>query len=323
MMSAPYLLLAVVVTMSAFFVTLTMASAVLAGLADRLTRAVAGYSPFAQSRALFAALAFPSVLAVGVASVGVLLPFLIFEPTDTAESVPFSLSVLAFAGAAMLSTLAWRLVRSWRATAALKRAWMSRARRVSDAAGLEVFAIDEAFPVVAVVGIRWPALFVSERVLESCSRDEVTAMIAHERAHVRTRDNLRRLVLDACADFVPASRRVLLTQAWRDAIENAADSAAVERGETNATDLASALVSIGRLAQNCGHAPLVSSAFYSGSALESRVRRLVQPGGATELVTRSSLAKSIVGVSAFVILAMLTASPLVHEGIEALIEHLP
>ena len=39
-MSAPYLLLAVVVTMSAFFVTLTMASAVLAGLADRLTRAV-------------------------------------------------------------------------------------------------------------------------------------------------------------------------------------------------------------------------------------------------------------------------------------------
>ena len=112
MMSAPYLLLAVVVTMSAFFVTLTMASAVLAGLADRLTRAVAGYSPFAQSRALFAALAFPSVLAVGVASVGVLLPFLIFEPTDTAESVPFSLSVLAFAGAAMLSTLAWRLVRS-------------------------------------------------------------------------------------------------------------------------------------------------------------------------------------------------------------------
>ena len=322
-MSAAYLLLAVVVTMSAFFVTLTIASAVLAGLADRLTRAVAGQSPFAQSRALFAALAFPSALAASVASIGVLLPFVIFEPIETAERAPLSLSVLAFAGAVMLLAIVWRLLRSWRATAALKRAWMSRARRVGGDAGLEVFAIDEVFPVVAVVGIRRPALFVSERVLESCSHDEVTAMMAHERAHVRTRDNLRRLVLDACADFVPASRRVLLTQAWRDAIENAADSAATDRGETNATDLASALVSIGRLAQNCGRAPLVSSAFYSGSTLESRVRRLVQPGGATELVTRSSLAKSIVGVSAVVILAMLAASPLVHEGIEALIQHLP
>src|SRR6186713_2003584 len=108
-MSAPYLLLAVVVTMSAFFVTLTMASVVLAGLADRLTRAVAGQSPFAQSRALFATLAFPSALAASVASIGVLLPFVIFEPIETAERAPFSLSVLAFAGAAMLSTLAWRL----------------------------------------------------------------------------------------------------------------------------------------------------------------------------------------------------------------------
>ena len=291
-MSAPYVILAVVVTMSAFFVTLTIASAVLSGLADRLTRAVAGYHPVVQSRALFAALAFPSSMAVGVASVGVLLPFLIFEPTDTAESVPISLFVLAFAGAAMLSTIAWRFVRSWRATAALKRDWMSRARRVGVDAGLEVFAIDEVFPVVAVVGIRRPALFVSEKVLESCSRDEVAAMMAHERAHVRTHDNLRRLVLEACADLVPASRRVALTQAWRDATENAADSAAAERGEAKATDLVSALVSIGRLAQNGGQTAFVSSAFYSESGLESRVRRLVQRGGATELVTRSSLAPS-------------------------------
>src|SRR5262245_25133883 len=160
-MSAPYLILAVVVTMSAFFVTLTIASAVLSGLADRLTRAVAGHSPFAQSRVLFAALAFPFALAVGVAAVGVLLPFVIFEPTDTTENVPISLFVLAVAGAAMWSTIAWRLVRSWRATAALKRAWMSRVRRLHDDAGLEVFAIDEVFPVVAVVGIRRPALFVA------------------------------------------------------------------------------------------------------------------------------------------------------------------
>ena len=322
-MSAPYLVLAVVVTMSAFFVTLTIASAVLSGLADRLTRAAAGLSPLAQSRVLFAALAFPFALALSVAAVGVLLPFVVFEPTDTAESVPISLFVLAFAGAAMLSTIAWRLVRSWRATAALMRAWMSRARRLNDDAGLEVFAIDEGFPVVAVVGIRRPSLFVSERVLESCSRDEVAAMMAHERAHVRTHDNLRRLVLEARADFVPASRRVALIQAWRDATENAADSAAAERGETNATDLAAALVSIGRLAHNADQTRLVSSAFYSESGLASRVRRLVQRGGATELVTRSSLAPSIVGVSAAAILALLAAAPFIYEGTEVLVKHLP
>ena len=321
-MSAMYLVLAAVVTMSAFFVTLTMASAVLGGLTRRLTRTVAAYSPESQSRALFAALAFPSALALGVASLGVLLPFVIFEPMDTDERAPVSLSVLAIAGTGMLVTFVSRLVRSWRATVALRRAWMARARRLGDDAGLAVYGIEEPFPIVAVVGIRRPALFVSETVLESCSRDEVDAMMAHERAHVRTRDNLRRLVLDACADFVPTSRRRELSRAWQDATEKAADSAAAERGETSVTDLASALVSIGRLAQSGTLVPTISSAFYSGSGLESRVRRLVQRGSTPESASRS-IVSSIVGVSVAVILAMLAAAPLVYEGTEALIKHLP
>jgi hypothetical protein len=321
-MSATYLLLAAVVTMAAFFVTLTMASAVLTGMTRRLAHAVAGQSPQSQSRALFAALVFPTALAVGVASVGVLLPFVIFEPIDTDERAPLSLSVLALAGTGILCTFFSRLVRSWRATVALRRAWMARARRLGDQSGLTVYGIDEAFPIVAVVGIRRPALFVSQKVIDSCSRDEVAAMMAHERAHVRTRDNLRRLVLDACADFVPTSRRRELSQAWRDATEKAADSAAAERGETNVTDLASALVSIGRLAQSATPVPSISSAFYSGSGLESRVRRLLQRGTTPE-TANGSTASSIMGVSVAVILAMLAAAPVVYEGTEALIKHLP
>jgi hypothetical protein len=271
---------------------------------------------------LFAALAFPSVLAVGVASIGVLLPFAIFEPMDTDERAPLSLSILALAGTGMLCTFLSRLVRSWRATVALRRAWMARARRLGDEAGLTVYGIDEPFPIVAVVGIRRPALFVSEKVLDSCSRDEVAAMMAHERAHVRTRDNLRRLVLDACVDFVPTSRRRELSQAWRDATEKAADSAAAERGETSVTDLASALVSISRLAQSGTPVPTISSAFHSGSGVESRVRRLVQRADSPESAT-GSIASSIIGASVAVILAMLAAAPLVYEGTEALIKHLP
>jgi Peptidase family M48 len=321
-MTAMYLVLAAVVTMSAFFVTLTLASAVLGAVTSRLLRAVARQSPRAQSHGLFAALACPSALAVGVASVGVLLPFVFFEPIDTDERAPFSLSVLAVAGTGMLCVFVSRLVRSWRATDLLRRAWMERARPLGAESGLEAFAIDEPFPIVAVVGIRRPVLFVSERVLESCSRNEVAAMMAHERAHVRTRDNFRRLVLNACVDFVPSARRIELSQAWRDATEKAADSAAADRGETSVVDLASALVSIGRLAQSGTPVPSVSSAFYSGSGVESRVRRLLQRGATTEPVTRS-LASSIMAASVAAIVAMLAAAPLVYEGTEALIKHLP
>ena len=82
------------------------------------------------------------------------------------------------------------------------------------------------------------------------------------------------------------------------------------------------LTLLGRLAQSGTAVPTISSAFYSGSGLESRVRRLVQRADSPESVT-GSIASSIMGASAAVILAMLAAASLVYEGTEARIKHLP
>ena len=68
--------------------------------------------------------------------------------------------------------------------------------------GLDVPAerIDSPFPIVALVGVLRPRLFVAATVLDSCTRQELQTVIAHEMAHARTLDNLRRLLLIAVPD---------------------------------------------------------------------------------------------------------------------------
>ena len=60
----------------------------------------------------------------------------------------------------------------------IRRAWIIRRR----------------FPVVAVVGIVRPQLFVATQVADECTGRELAAIAAHEAAHVESRDNLIRLL---------------------------------------------------------------------------------------------------------------------------------
>src|SRR5690242_20990294 len=55
----------------------------------------------------------------------------------------------------------------------LFRSWEARGRRLEGFdTPLPVFAIDEQFPTVAVVGVTRPALFVAERVLVERSEEQ-------------------------------------------------------------------------------------------------------------------------------------------------------
>ena len=60
------------------------------------------------------------------------------------------------------------------------------------------FRIRHSFPVVSVVGILRPRLFIAEQVLEHLSSAELRAVLAHEAAHVSAADNLKRLVVRLC-----------------------------------------------------------------------------------------------------------------------------
>ena len=118
------------------------------------------------------------------------------------------------AGGALLARGAWRAAAGLDGDARRDARLAGAAAAGSTAfdAPMPVFAIEESFPTVAVVGFSRPALFIAERVLRECTADEVRAMVLHECAHVTHRDNLKRFLIRACPDV--AARGSALDRAW-------------------------------------------------------------------------------------------------------------
>lgn len=203
------------------------------------------------------------------------LAFWRFEPAAAQESSGPALTLLAAVGAAIVARV---LARGWTAlaaTRAIARAWRAAGvRRVLPGWHGRAWIIDTAFPVVAVVGVRRPDLYVSARVLSACTAAELAAIAAHEHAHVAARDNLTR-VLFALAPATGASA-ARLERAWAATAEEAADLGARAAGD--GLTLARALTTVARLALGAPSAPpLAMSAFIGGESLEARVTRLLEP----------------------------------------------
>jgi len=170
------------------------------------------------------------------------------EPRDTAEAVTVSLGLLAGTALYGLGLAAWRAAGRWRATRLLLREWMARAREVRiPGISIPACCAPHPFPVLAIVGVFRPRLFIAEQVLESLDAQEISAAAAHEIGHVVSGDTLKRGLIMLCRDLlgpIPLGR--ILDRAWLEAAESAADEYAARRGTGAALDLASALVKLSR-----------------------------------------------------------------------------
>jgi len=213
-----------------------------------------------------------------------------FEARHTDEQLGWVIRGCATMGVLFMSAFFVRLFQMHRETRRLLSAWLASAQRLELPArtGLSVpaYRIDTQFPVVAVVGIVRPTLVVDAVVLDTCSPEQLTAILAHEQGHLRRWDNLRRALFAATPDLLawtlvgPALR-----DAWREATEEAADDVAAETGEDARVHLADALLRVARLGQGSMVAAsttfratqLPASALYRGESVERRVRRLLAP----------------------------------------------
>ena len=241
-----------------------------------------------------------------VVSAGIVLPlFTWFEPRDTRETIARTLIVLAAIGGGLIAWSAGEAAAAWRGTAKLRRRWTQEGRPIEvGETRLPVFAVDEAFPIVGVVGIRRPALFVAERVLTACTPGEIAAIFAHEHAHVAARDNLWRLVLRAAPALLPRAAGAGMDRAWDDAAER--------------FDLASALIRISRLVPERACAPAGVSAFHDGGPIESRVRRLLEPP-TERTIAAPFVAVSALTAAAVVVIALARLAPRLHDAIESIV----
>jgi hypothetical protein len=243
--------------------------------------------------------------------------FLLHEPAQADERPGVVASALAAFGLLLLGATAARAVRTYRATRRLVAEWRQDAQPIAlPGQPVPAFVIASAFPVVAVVGVWRPRLFIARRVLQALTPDELSAVLAHEAWHVRAGDNVKRWLM-ACAPaigFRPLAAH--LEREWEEAMEIEAD-----RGAGGALELASALVKTARLAPAGADLRIPAAAFHGGGSIARRIDRLVRGSRADRAshpALRVAAAAAIVGVAA----SLPALWPTLHRLGEAVL-HLP
>lgn len=253
-------------------------------------------------------------LTLGLAfAVLVQLAFWVFEPPNQHETSGLALPLLGAAGAALVGVVMRRAWRGLRDTRALERAWRTSLAQPATVPGWtgDAWAIDTAFPVVAVTGVRRAELFVSRAVLATCTAEELAVIAAHERAHLAAHDNRSRLLFLLAPGAGAAAAE--LEQRWNDTAEEIADLKARAAGD--GLTLAQALTKVARLALSPAPTPCLASSLIGGDTLEQRVRRLVAPAQPAGPSLRTLGAVALVPLT----LVAARALPAVYDAAEWLV----
>jgi Zn-dependent protease with chaperone function len=227
--------------------------------------------------------------------------------------------VLLLIAGLSLAAIADGLFRGWRACAAASslRRRLSSQNVTTDVAGKLVRLVCVESPLIAVLGVWRQRIYVSRSAWESFGCDEFRQAVAHEVAHMTTRDNLKALLLHGSPDFLarfPVAST--LARCWRRAAEYEADDRATGADRSARLALASALVKAARLASKSPIAlPELSASIIAGE-VEARVRRLLLPLSTEPRSYRRSYAIAV----AFVIPIVATPGyEAIHECIERIV----
>ncbi|HEY4840353.1 MAG TPA: M56 family metallopeptidase [Terriglobales bacterium] len=218
---------------------------------------------------LFALRILPLVASLIITFALVVPSLQLLQPLPIDESmgaIPVALGVCA------LLWIAWGFFRAIAAQTRTTRAvtcWLEGARPLpANDNSTATFQSRRESPPLIVVGVRRPRVLVSESTVALLTPDELRMALQHEHEHMKSRDNLKRLILVFC----PFPGMAKLESAWSQAAELAADDAAVS-SQRDALDLAAALVKLSRLVPVT--APPVCSAGFVAGSVSQRIERLL------------------------------------------------
>jgi Zn-dependent protease with chaperone function len=326
-----YQLLGVSLALAGLLTANALASVVASVLWRAIERHAAGWSAVIRARVIFALRVYPIAMSLVVVSVVIAPAYFLYEPAHTGEEVGAGLAMLAFISASGVLLAVWRGLRAFVATNRLVRQWESAGEPLeSPGLPLPAFQLKHQFPIVSLIGILRPRLFVSSLVLETLTPGELSTAIAHEFGHLRSRDNLKRSVLRACRDvltIVPSGRG--LDRAWAQAAEEAADERAADGHPAAAVELASALVKIARLVPPGGRPTMPAGAYLVGEfeagAIGGRVQRLLGLSDEQQLSSQyhghaASLLIWIALISSLSAIGLLASAPGALHGTHSAIE---
>ena len=213
----------------------------------------------------------PLISAVLITAAFAVPSFLLFEPRSIEEPLGSVTVMLAFLALTLVGFGVWKslaaLHRSWQKISE----WTRAAENLETDAPVSVLRVSGAAVAMTAAGIVRPQILLSDAARTLLSPNELRTALNHELAHVRRYDNFRKLLLQL-AVFPPMSG---LEAAWLEAIEMAADDAAVSN-TSEALDLASALIKLSRSAQLAPPIELTAALVHSPAAVvDARVKRLI------------------------------------------------
>ena len=221
--------------------------------------------------ALFVLRIFPLAAAALITMALAVPSFLLLEPRTIVEPTSGLSLTLCLCGLAVV------VLGSGKVSLAICRAsrtisgWMNGAQPVHYPAPLPVLRISHATPPMTAVGIVRPKILLSSAAEFLLTERELQSALSHEIAHVRRRDNLKKLLLRFVA--FPGMRE--LEESWLEATEIAADDAAVSNMR-EALDLAAALIKLCRLGPLEFSPDLSMSLVHSPMAVvNERIERLI------------------------------------------------
>jgi Zn-dependent protease with chaperone function len=275
-MSRPLLILVVAL---AAYAMLNIAGSIAVAMAWRSRLAFWQHeSPVTRARRLLWLRALVPLASITIA-LGIVTPaFAIFEPERPSEMAGPLVIVLALVASMQMAISIWIAIASALRTRAAARTWLrnSETLAVDPPAGLPAYAIDSMAPIVALVGVFRPKLIAARTVVDVCTTGELAAIVAHERGHMHSRDNLKRWLMTCLPDtlrWTPIHHQIVA--AWHDAAEDAADDAATPGDAASRVDLAALLIKIARLTPEPVWPAATVSPFVEPRGLNRRVRRLL------------------------------------------------
>jgi len=205
--------------------------------------------------------------------------------------------------AAMLARAVWLGAATGRAVSALTQsrppAWLPRLAHEAGVLRLEYLTGTEVAAFCA--GLMRPRVYLTSAACDVLTAPQLAAVLAHEAAHARRRDPLRRLAARAAADvlfYLP------VTHWWtRRHIENAelaADRAAI--AHAGRKTVAAALVTVAGDVLPADPATVATGAFHD--AADARIAQLLGENLPLPRPTRAQVVFSLLGLVAAVWLAM-------------------
>lgn len=158
--------------------------------------------------------------------------------------------------------------------------WLTRLSQVQDAPlgfGEDIVVVKSRFPSAFTAGMIKPKCYLTTSLVEQVSESELNMIIAHERAHIRHKDNWKKMLFALLASLFPRSVSGQLNRMFTLVIEKIADAAV--GSAYSRLDIAQTLVKTARLQRAFLNHPkkagLVS--YFVADDLDTRVRFLVDP----------------------------------------------